>query len=80
MGSSSINLLAGIGIETSIYPLGGYSLTFNNNKLSFSNIAITENENKNLRIKALLTELLNPEHKIEIVRPYSQSQQEILKI
>lgn len=41
---------------------------------------ITENENKNLRIKALLTELLNPEHKIENVRPYSPSQQEILKI
>ena len=46
MGSSSINLLAGIGVETSIYPIGGYSLTFNNNKLSFSNIAITDNENK----------------------------------
>ncbi len=41
---------------------------------------VTENENKNLRIKALLTELLNPEHKIENVRPYSPSQQEILKI
>lgn len=41
---------------------------------------ITENENKNLRIKALLTELLNPEHKVENVRPYSPSQQEILKI
>jgi CRISPR-associated endonuclease Csn1 len=41
---------------------------------------ITENENKNLRIKALLTELLNPEYKIENVRPYSPSQQEILKI
>jgi len=41
---------------------------------------IGENENKNLRIKALLTELLNPEHKVENVRPYSPSQQEILKI
>ncbi len=41
---------------------------------------INENENKNLRIKALLAELLNPEHKVENVRPYSPSQQEILKI
>ena len=41
---------------------------------------INDNENKNLRIKALLSELLNPEHKIENVRPYSPSQQEILKI
>lgn len=46
MGSSSTNLLSGIGIETSIYPMGGYSLTFNNNKLLFSNLAITDNENK----------------------------------
>lgn len=38
-----------------------------------------ENENTNLRIKALLAELAN--HKdIEGVRPYSPSQQEILKI
>ena len=41
---------------------------------------ITNNENTNLRIKAILTELLNPEHNIENVRPYSPSQQEILKI
>ncbi len=41
---------------------------------------ITNNENNNLRIKALLLELLNPEHKVENVRPYSPSQQEILKI
>ncbi len=39
----------------------------------------TENENTNLRIKALLAELMN-DSKIENVRPYSSSQQEILKI
>ena len=39
----------------------------------------TENENTNLRIKALLAELLNDKN-IENVRPYSLSQQELLKI
>ena len=39
-----------------------------------------ENENANLRIKALLVEFLNPEFGIENVRPYSPSQQEILRI
>ena len=39
-----------------------------------------ENENANLRVKALLTEFLNPEFGIENVRPYSPSQQEILRI
>ena len=39
-----------------------------------------ENENANLRIKALLTEFLNPEFGIENVRPYSPRQQEILHI
>lgn len=38
------------------------------------------NENANLRIKALLTEFLNPELGIENVRPYSPSQQELLRI
>lgn len=38
------------------------------------------NENANLRIKALLTEFLNPELGIENVRPYSPIQQEILRI
>ena len=37
-----------------------------------------ENENTNLRIKALLVELFNDQ--VENVRPYSPSQQEILKI
>jgi CRISPR-associated endonuclease Csn1 len=41
---------------------------------------ITENENTNLRIKALLTEFFNPEYGIEDVRPYSPSQQELLRI
>jgi CRISPR-associated endonuclease Csn1 len=40
---------------------------------------INENENTNLRIKALLAELWN-EGDIENVRPYSPMQQEILKI
>lgn len=39
-----------------------------------------ENENANLRIKALLAEFMNPEYGIENVRPYSPSQQEILRI
>jgi CRISPR-associated endonuclease Csn1 len=41
---------------------------------------INENENANLRIKSLLMEFLNPEYEIENVRPYSPSQQEILRI
>ncbi|MDY0104891.1 MAG: HNH endonuclease domain-containing protein [Lentimicrobium sp.] len=41
---------------------------------------ITENENTNLRIKALLTELINPEFEVDNVRPYSPSQQDILKL
>ena len=40
---------------------------------------ISENENTNLRIKALLMELAN-DGEVENVRPYSPSQQEILKI
>lgn len=41
---------------------------------------VLENENTNLRIKALLTEFINPEFNIEGVRPGSPSQQEILRI
>ena len=41
---------------------------------------ILENENTNLRIKAILEELKNPEHKVDNVRPYSPTQQEIFKI
>lgn len=39
-----------------------------------------ESENANLRIKALLAEFMNPEYGIENIRPYSPSQQEILRI
>lgn len=41
---------------------------------------IQENENTNLRIKAMLMEFMNPEMGIENVRPYSPSQQDILRI
>ena len=41
---------------------------------------VLDNENANLRIKALLAEFVNPEYKIENVRPYSPSQQDILRI
>jgi len=39
-----------------------------------------QNENTNLRIKAMLQEFMNPEMGIENVRPYSLSQQDILRI
>lgn len=41
---------------------------------------ILKNENTNLRIKAMLMEFLNPGMGIENVRPYSPSQQDILRI
>ena len=41
---------------------------------------IIENENTNQRIRTLLKEFLNPEFNVEGVRPYSPSQQEVLKI
>lgn len=41
---------------------------------------IQQNENTNLRIKAMLREFANPELGIENVRPYSPSQQDILRI
>ena len=41
---------------------------------------IQQNENTNLRIKAMLMEFMNPEMEIENVRPYSPSQQDILRI
>ena len=41
---------------------------------------ILENESTNLRIKAMLMEFTNPEYEIENVRPYSPSQQDILRI
>lgn len=39
-----------------------------------------ENENAHLRVKALLIEFMNPEFQIENVRPFSPSQQELLRI
>ncbi len=41
---------------------------------------IAANEATNIRIKQLLIELLNPEMEVDDVRPYSPSQQEILRI
>ncbi len=41
---------------------------------------IQKNENTNIRIKALLTEFMNPEFEIENVHPYSPSQQDLLRI
>jgi len=41
---------------------------------------VLENENTNLRIKSLLAEFKDPEFKIENVRPFSPSQQDILRI
>ena len=41
---------------------------------------IQENENTNLRIKAMLMEFMNPDMGIDNVRPYSPSQQDILRI
>lgn len=41
---------------------------------------IQDNENTNLRIKAMLAEFVNPEYRIENVRPYSPSQQDCLRI
>ena len=38
------------------------------------------NENANLRIRAMLTEFMNPEFEVENVRPHSPGQQEILRI
>lgn len=46
-------------------------------RMSQQNIA---NENTNLRIKSLLTEFANPQFNIENVRPYSPTQQDILRI
>lgn len=50
------------------------------NKRNEMNRRILENENANIRAKLLLTEFLNPELGIENVRPYSPSQQELLRL
>ena len=41
---------------------------------------IQQNENTNMRIKAMLMEFMNPELGIENVRPFSPSQQDIMRI
>ena len=41
---------------------------------------ILQNENTNLRIKAMLLEFMNPDMGIENVRPFSPNQQDILRI
>jgi CRISPR-associated endonuclease Csn1 len=41
---------------------------------------IQENENTNLRIKAMLAEFQNPQLNVENVRPYSPMQQDLLKL
>lgn len=41
---------------------------------------VLQNENTNIRIKALLAEFLAEEYKIDNVRPYSPSQQDLLRI
>lgn len=46
-------------------------------KMTDQNVA---NENANFRIKSLLTEFVNPEYGIDNIRPYSPSQQSILRI
>lgn len=50
------------------------------NKRNEMNRRMLENENANIRAKLLLTEFLNPELGIENVRPYSPSQQELLRL
>jgi D-amino-acid dehydrogenase len=47
LGASSISLLKGIGIETKIYPIKGYSLSIKcDEKFIAPNMAMTDNENK----------------------------------
>ena len=41
---------------------------------------ITDNENANIRAKAMLAEFMNPEFGIDNVRPYSPGQQELMRI
>jgi len=41
---------------------------------------VLENENTNIRIKTLLAEMIHPEFEVHNVRPYSPSQQDLLRI
>lgn len=58
----------------------GRDLKSTNDQRAKATRRIIENENTNQRIRTLLQEFLNPEYKIEGVRPYSPVHQEIMKI
>ena len=58
----------------------GRDLKSTNEQRARTTRKIIENENTNQRIRTLLKEFLNPEFNIEGVRPFSPSQQEVLKI
>jgi len=58
----------------------GRELKSTNEQRAQATRRILENENTNIRIKMLLQEFINPEYQIENVRPYSPSQQDLLKI
>ena len=58
----------------------GRDLKKNNQERRDETLRILNNERRNLRIRLLLQEFVNPEYNIEGVRPHSPSQQEILKI
>ncbi len=72
-GNGAVNFFSEIHVEL------GREMKNPADKRKAMTAKVASNENTNLRIKALLIELLNDE-KIENVRPYSPSQQEILKI
>ena len=50
------------------------------NKREMMTRQMLENENTNIRIKAMLMEFMNPEFNVENVRPYSPAQQDLLRI
>ena len=58
----------------------GRDLKKNKNERINETRRIQENERRNYRIRLLLQEFVNPDYKIDGVRPNSPSQQEILKI
>jgi len=67
------------GVFTEIHVELGREMKNPADKRKTMTAQITDNENSNLRIKYLLAELINHSD-VENVRPYSPSQQEILKI
>lgn len=58
----------------------GRDLKKNNKERADATMKILENERRNHRVRLLLQEFANPEYKVSDVRPFSPSQQEILKI